>query len=167
MKVNKLSSTKTQLPYDYYSLPFCKPATIVNSAENLGEARPARAPAARARAAHAPRRHAGAARRPHRKQRVHGASFLAARKLSNARQRTPLPVCFALTRRVAAQLSMRVDEFCSASCVLGPLSEEVAAAFRAKIDDEYRVNMCAPLVPLPPAPAPGLACRLIAAIYAR
>ena len=66
-----------------------------------------------------------------------------------------------------AQLSMRVDEFCSASCVLGPLSEEVAAAFRAKIDDEYRVNMCAPLVPLPPAPAPGLACRLIAAIYAR
>ena len=39
---------------------------------------------------------------------------------------------------------MRVDEFCSASCVLGPLSEEVAAAFRAKIDDEYRVNMCAP-----------------------
>ena len=39
---------------------------------------------------------------------------------------------------------MRVDEFCSASCMLGPLSEEVAAAFRAKIDDEYRVNMCAP-----------------------
>ena len=51
-----------------------------------------------------------------------------------------------LTRRapaLAAQLSMRVDEFCSASCMLGPLSEEVAAAFRAKIDDEYRVNMCA------------------------
>jgi hypothetical protein len=39
IKVNKLSSTKTQLPYEYYSLPFCKPSTIVNSAENLGEAR--------------------------------------------------------------------------------------------------------------------------------
>jgi transmembrane 9 superfamily protein 2/4 len=36
---------------------------------------------------------------------------------------------------------MRVDEYCSASCMVGPLSEEVAAAFRAKIDDEYRVNM--------------------------
>ena len=43
IKVNKLSSTKTQLPYDYYSLPFCKPPTIVNSAENLGEASLSRA----------------------------------------------------------------------------------------------------------------------------
>ena len=37
MKVNQLSSIKTQLPYSYYSLPFCKPGTIVDSAENLGE----------------------------------------------------------------------------------------------------------------------------------
>ncbi|KAL1523795.1 hypothetical protein AB1Y20_018718 [Prymnesium parvum] len=37
IKVNKLSSTKTQLPYDYYSLPFCKPAEVVNAVENLGE----------------------------------------------------------------------------------------------------------------------------------
>ncbi|KAL5682274.1 hypothetical protein ACJX0J_008659, partial [Zea mays] len=37
VKVNKLTSTKTQLPYSYYSLPFCKPNTIVDSAENLGE----------------------------------------------------------------------------------------------------------------------------------
>ncbi|EOD32416.1 hypothetical protein EMIHUDRAFT_468029 [Emiliania huxleyi CCMP1516] len=36
-KVNKLSSTKTQLPYDYYSLPFCRPAEVVNKMENLGE----------------------------------------------------------------------------------------------------------------------------------
>jgi transmembrane 9 superfamily protein 2/4 len=35
--VNKLSSIKTQLPYDFYSLDYCKPKTIVNSAENLGE----------------------------------------------------------------------------------------------------------------------------------
>ncbi|XP_010904776.1 transmembrane 9 superfamily member 7 isoform X2 [Elaeis guineensis] len=37
VKVNKLSSTKTQLPYDYYFLDYCKPVKIVNSAENLGE----------------------------------------------------------------------------------------------------------------------------------
>ncbi|KAG8050335.1 hypothetical protein GUJ93_ZPchr0009g481 [Zizania palustris] len=37
VKVNKLTSVKTQLPYAYYSLPFCKPNAIVDSAENLGE----------------------------------------------------------------------------------------------------------------------------------
>ncbi|KAF8062046.1 TMN7 [Scenedesmus sp. PABB004] len=37
LKVNKLSSTKTQLPYDYYSLPYCRPEKIVPFAENLGE----------------------------------------------------------------------------------------------------------------------------------
>ncbi|CAN0838372.1 Transmembrane 9 superfamily member 10 [Linum grandiflorum] len=37
VKVNKLTSTKTQLPYTFYSLPFCQPAKIVDSTENLGE----------------------------------------------------------------------------------------------------------------------------------
>lgn len=37
VKVNKLTSTKTQLPYSYYSLPYCQPKQIVDSAENLGE----------------------------------------------------------------------------------------------------------------------------------
>jgi hypothetical protein len=37
LKVNKLSSIKTQLPYEYYSLPYCRPEKIVQSAENLGE----------------------------------------------------------------------------------------------------------------------------------
>jgi transmembrane 9 superfamily protein 2/4 len=37
VKVNKLTSTKTQLPYSYYSLPYCPPDKIVDSAENLGE----------------------------------------------------------------------------------------------------------------------------------
>ncbi|CAI9117958.1 OLC1v1019450C1 [Oldenlandia corymbosa var. corymbosa] len=37
VKVNKLSSTKTQLPYHYYFLQYCKPKKILNSAENLGE----------------------------------------------------------------------------------------------------------------------------------
>jgi transmembrane 9 superfamily protein 2/4 len=37
MKVNKLTSVKTQLPYAYYSLPVCKPATVLDKALNLGE----------------------------------------------------------------------------------------------------------------------------------
>ncbi|KAJ8477617.1 hypothetical protein OPV22_021344 [Ensete ventricosum] len=37
VKVNKLTSTKTQLPYSFYSLPYCRPDTILDSAENLGE----------------------------------------------------------------------------------------------------------------------------------
>ncbi|XP_057419721.1 transmembrane 9 superfamily member 10-like [Lotus japonicus] len=37
VKVNKLTSTKTQLPYSYYSLPYCQPNRIVDGAENLGE----------------------------------------------------------------------------------------------------------------------------------
>ncbi|KAF3647190.1 Transmembrane 9 superfamily member 9 [Capsicum annuum] len=37
IKVNKLSSTKTQLPYDFYYLKYCKPTEILNTAENLGE----------------------------------------------------------------------------------------------------------------------------------
>jgi len=35
--VNKLSSAVTQLPYNFYSLPFCKPADLSNAVENLGE----------------------------------------------------------------------------------------------------------------------------------
>ncbi|KAJ7548113.1 hypothetical protein O6H91_08G118100 [Diphasiastrum complanatum] len=37
VKVNKLSSIRTQLPYEYYSLGLCKPKKVINSAENLGE----------------------------------------------------------------------------------------------------------------------------------
>ena len=37
VKVNKLTSIKTQLPYSYYSLPYCRPKKIFDSAENLGE----------------------------------------------------------------------------------------------------------------------------------
>jgi len=37
VKVNRLDSTRTQLPYDYYSLPFCKPETINQAAETMGE----------------------------------------------------------------------------------------------------------------------------------
>ena len=37
VKVNKLTSTVTQLPYDYYKLAFCKPETLTYKVENIGE----------------------------------------------------------------------------------------------------------------------------------
>merc|ERR1719421_1111395 len=37
IRVHKLSSPKTHLPYDYYSLPFCRPDEMLKQAENLGE----------------------------------------------------------------------------------------------------------------------------------
>lgn len=37
MKVNTLTSVKTQLPYGYYTLPYCAPEKIVDRVENLGE----------------------------------------------------------------------------------------------------------------------------------
>eukprot|EP00930_Biecheleria_cincta_P087280 TRINITY_DN7652_c0_g1_i1.p1 TRINITY_DN7652_c0_g1~~TRINITY_DN7652_c0_g1_i1.p1 ORF type:complete len:617 (-),score=110.00 TRINITY_DN7652_c0_g1_i1:77-1927(-) len=37
LKVNKLTSAKTQLPYGYYSLPYCQPEKIKVGVENLGE----------------------------------------------------------------------------------------------------------------------------------
>jgi len=37
INVHKLSSPKTHLPYDYYSLAFCRPEETVHAAENLGE----------------------------------------------------------------------------------------------------------------------------------
>jgi len=37
MKVNKMTSAKTQLPYSYYTLPYCQPKKIQENVENLGE----------------------------------------------------------------------------------------------------------------------------------
>jgi transmembrane 9 superfamily protein 2/4 len=37
LKVNKITSVHTQLPYQYYSLPFCQPPHIEDKVENLGE----------------------------------------------------------------------------------------------------------------------------------
>jgi len=37
MFVNKIWSSKTQLPYNYYSLPFCKPDTVETEKENIGQ----------------------------------------------------------------------------------------------------------------------------------
>ena len=37
VRVNKLMSTKTQLPYEYYSLPYCQPQDMKSFSSNLGQ----------------------------------------------------------------------------------------------------------------------------------
>jgi hypothetical protein len=37
LKVGKLFSSKTQLPYEYYSLPFCTPSKIIDATDSFGE----------------------------------------------------------------------------------------------------------------------------------
>lgn len=37
IQVNKMTSARTQVPYGYYSLDFCKPEKLVTSSENLGQ----------------------------------------------------------------------------------------------------------------------------------
>jgi len=37
VKVNSLTSIKTQLPVDYYSLQYCRPMTVNVAIDNLGE----------------------------------------------------------------------------------------------------------------------------------
>eukprot|EP00195_Chlamydomonas_chlamydogama_P006578 CAMPEP_0202903266 /NCGR_PEP_ID=MMETSP1392-20130828/23330_1 /ASSEMBLY_ACC=CAM_ASM_000868 /TAXON_ID=225041 /ORGANISM="Chlamydomonas chlamydogama, Strain SAG 11-48b" /LENGTH=640 /DNA_ID=CAMNT_0049590357 /DNA_START=131 /DNA_END=2053 /DNA_ORIENTATION=+ len=88
LKVNKLSSIKNQLPYEYYSLPYCRPEKIVQSAENLGE-------------------------------------VLRGDRIENS----------------LYQIQMRVDEQCKILCRIEALTTAQAKAFRAKVDDDYRVNM--------------------------
>mmetsp|Transcript_25046 Transcript_25046/g.59618 ORF Transcript_25046/g.59618 Transcript_25046/m.59618 type:complete len:264 (-) Transcript_25046:1426-2217(-) len=88
IKVNKLSSTKAQLPYEYYSLPYCRPTQIISSAENLGE-------------------------------------VLRGDRIENS----------------LYELEMRADEQCKVVCKIESLSQKQSNAFKAKIEDEYRVNM--------------------------
>jgi len=88
LKVNKLSSIKNQLPYEYYSLPYCRPEKIVQSAENLGE-------------------------------------VLRGDRIENS----------------LYQIQMRVDEQCKVLCRIDALSGAQTKAFKAKIEDDYRVNM--------------------------
>eukprot|EP01111_Echinosteliopsis_oligospora_P002065 TRINITY_DN1302_c0_g1_i1.p2 TRINITY_DN1302_c0_g1~~TRINITY_DN1302_c0_g1_i1.p2 ORF type:complete len:622 (+),score=101.14 TRINITY_DN1302_c0_g1_i1:65-1930(+) len=37
LKVNKITSVHTQVPYKYYDLPVCKPSVVEDKAENIGE----------------------------------------------------------------------------------------------------------------------------------
>ncbi|KAK9802909.1 hypothetical protein WJX73_005351 [Symbiochloris irregularis] len=88
LKVNKLTSIKTQLPYEYYSIPYCRPEKIKSSAENLGE-------------------------------------VLRGDRIENS----------------PYEIFIRVDEQCKVLCRIDSLKENQNKAFRAKVEDEYRVLM--------------------------
>ncbi|KAJ9504989.1 hypothetical protein QJQ45_013398 [Haematococcus lacustris] len=111
LKVNKLSSIKNQLPYEYYSLPYCRPEKIVQSAENLGEVL--------------------------RGDRIENSLYQVQALDSSQRQAAMAKVC----HRAVLQIQMRVDEQCKFLCRIDSLSSAQAKAFRLKIEDDYRVNM--------------------------
>lgn len=115
LKVNKLSSSKTQLPYEYYSLPYCTPDKIISSAENLGEVL--------------------------RGDRIVNSKYEVWHSLMSL-SRDWRRQC-RLNMKLGVQLAMGVDEQCKVLCRISSLTEAQAEAFQVKIEEEYRVNMCA------------------------
>ena len=119
--MNKLSSAKTQLPYEYYSLPYCRPAKIISSAENLGEVL--------------------------RGDRIVNSKYQVS---DSCRLRRPLlPSVYALRACIHelhfVQMAMRTDEQCKFLCTQ-QLDAARAKAFRTRVEEDYRVNMCGVLV---------------------
>jgi transmembrane 9 superfamily protein 2/4 len=113
LKVNKLSSIKNQLPYEYYSLPYCRPEKIVQSAENLGEVL--------------------------RGDRIENSLYQVGAWCSRGAPRVGRKV--EQLNSLSSQIQMRVDEQCKVLCRIESLSGAQANAFRTKIEDDYRVNM--------------------------
>lgn len=116
VKVNKLTSTKTQLPYSYFSLPYCRPKKIVDSAENLGEVL--------------------------RGDRIENSPFVVSfdtvKHLSTLRDY--LISYLLLTSVKHLQFKMREPRVCNIACHVN-LDAKTAKEFKEKINDEYRVNM--------------------------
>lgn len=113
VKVNKLTSTKTQLPYSYYSLPYCRPGKILDSAENLGEVL--------------------------RGDRIENSPYVV--RWNSCIIPWSFYVCYSLVdRSCLSQFKMREPQMCSVVCQI-TLDKKTARAFKEKIDDEYRVNM--------------------------
>lgn len=130
VKVNKLSSTKTQLPYDYYYLNYCKPDKIVNSAENLGEV----------------------LRGDRIENSVYTVSIFYLFSVLEIWIGKKLFIylfqllfhCLLtfvwLNLWILRQFQMRKEQSCQVACKK-KLNAETAKNFKEKIDDEYRVNM--------------------------
>lgn len=112
LKVNKLSSIKNQLPYEYYSLPYCRPEKIVQSAENLGEVL--------------------------RGDRIENSLY---QVWLSVAQHQELHGINASLVHARLQIQMRVDEQCKVLCRIESLSSAQTKAFRTKVEDDYRVNM--------------------------
>jgi transmembrane 9 superfamily member 2/4 len=124
VKVNQLSSIKTQLPYSHYSLPFCRPDTIVNSAENLGQVL--------------------------RGDRIENSPYvvipLGLQQFCNC-YHLPFASCELLLLQLAGvsfvfamQFEMMEPKLCQIACKV-VLTEQGAKDIMEKIHDEYRVNM--------------------------
>ena len=115
VKVNKLTSTKTQLPYSFYSLPFCRPKQIIDSTENLGEVL--------------------------RGDRIENSPYVVSFYLHF--MSLGWCHCFMLLtffKIDSLQFKMREPQMCNVVCRL-TLDAKTAKTFKEKIDDEYRVNM--------------------------
>jgi transmembrane 9 superfamily protein 2/4 len=133
LKVNKLMSVKN-LPFEYYSLPYCRPDKIISSAENLGEVL--------------------------RGDRIENSPYSVRLQLGTTAWSSLLLVPGFAARNSAALLSsvrphpdtvltwhrtvqakFRVNHHCKVTCRIASLSKAQEKAFKSRISDEYRVNM--------------------------
>jgi hypothetical protein len=145
VKVNQLSSIKTQLPYSYYSLPFCRPEIIVDSAENLGEV-------LRGDRIENSLYVVSAVRACHRHYRstVHIPCMCSTSNLlQNPRKgsfgyvccnQESTQCCRDDSNVITMQFEMMEPRLCQIVCKV-VLSQDDAKDLKEKIDDEYRVNM--------------------------
>ena len=134
LKVNKLSSTRNQLPFEYYSLPYCRPEHIVQSAENLGEVlRGDRLENSlyQVMGCEGGGGGGGGGAGGPGCGGTHACTHARSRALTHL---SPPP-------HAHPQIQMRVDEQCKVLCRIEALSGAQAKAFKAKIEDDYRVNM--------------------------
>ena len=133
------------LPYEYYSLPYCRPEKIIASAENLGEVlrgdRIDNSPY-QVCASSWSTEPGGVDVRPW----PH--SFWRWRPDCSARSaapggRWPPPARHLSDLRDSPGLQgdFRVDEQCKVLCRIASLNKAQADAFKSRIADEYRVNM--------------------------
>lgn len=121
--MNKLTSVHTQLPYEYYSLPYCRPDKIESSAENLGEVL--------------------------RGDRIETSPYEVMPAFPELQCPTPGDPLHPLDRHSSLlQIAIRIDEQCKVLCRIQALTAAQANAFTKKIEDEYRVNMCADPLPI-------------------
>lgn len=116
MKVNKLTSTKTQLPYSYYSVPYCHPDKIVDSAENLGEVL--------------------------RGDRIENSPYVVSLNVEMIWFAIlGISYGYLVADQICLlQFNMREPQMCNVVCRL-ILNKKTAKEFKEKINDEYRVNM--------------------------
>lgn len=127
------------LPYEFYSLPYCQPDKIVSSAENLGEV--LRGDRIDNSLYSVRRRHV----RFLKTKGLHSANACCEGGAQAARVPAAWSVVFErtwgpLAATLSAQGEFRVNQHCKLVC-RKELTKKEAEAFKSKISDDYRVNM--------------------------